>query len=77
MTNLDDTTPQLKLVKEWLDAYQTLDIKNIKPLTSKNYTYKTFPKTVHPPDETKEAHLERYEPIMASFAKMDVRARFY
>ena len=72
MTSIDDTTPQLNLVKRLFDAYCTRDINNVLPLLSKDYTFQTFPKIPDMPDETKASHLERYGPLLSLFTKVEV-----
>ena len=42
MTNSDASTPQVEVVKKWLEAYFSLDIKGVEPLLSKNYQYEAF-----------------------------------
>ena len=37
MVNVDASTPQLRVVKNWLDAYTSLDTKNLEPFISKNF----------------------------------------
>ena len=72
MTNFD-ASPQLTLVKNWLDAYVSLDTKNIEPLVSKNYHYEAFPEASDVPKEAKERHLERFRGILAGTSKLEVR----
>ena len=73
LTNLNATTPQLTLVKNYLDAYLTLDISKVAPFISKNYTFQTFPKTPDLPDEPKEGHFERFGPLLSNLSKAEVR----
>ena len=72
MTSIDDTTPQLNLVKRLFDAYCTRDINNVLLLLAKDYTFKTFPTIPDMPDETKASHLERYGPLLSLFTKIEV-----
>ena len=39
MNNLNATTPQLKCVDRFYEAYTTCDINKVAPLLSKNYMY--------------------------------------
>jgi hypothetical protein len=73
MVNFDASTPQLKVVKNWIDAYLTFDIKNVEPPISKNFQYQAFPETTDLPKETKENHIERYGEILAGTSKAEVR----
>lgn len=75
MTNIDATTPQLKVVKRLFDAYCSLDMKNVLPLLAKDYTFQSFPKVPDLPDQTKGAHLEKYDAMYALITKVDVRIR--
>jgi len=73
MINIDATTPQLKAVKDLIDAYCSLDISKIEPFISKNFKFQTFPKTIDIPEEAREVHIERYRGILAAVAKLEVR----
>ena len=75
MVNFDASTPQLKVVKNWIDAYCTLDTKNIEPFISKNYEYQAFPEVADLPKEAKERHLERYGAMLAEASKLEVRTK--
>lgn len=72
-TGIDATTPQLKAVKNLLDAYLTLDVKNVEPFISKNFTFQTFPKIADHPEEAKGAHFERYGTLLNLLKKGEVR----
>jgi len=72
MTDFDASTPQLKAVKNWLDAYCTLDMKNVEPLISKNFQYQAFPETPDIPKETGKIHIERYRDIFSAASKFEV-----
>jgi hypothetical protein len=63
MANIDATTPQLKLVKQFYDAYISLDIKNVEAHISKNYKFQTYPKVDHMPEESKGEHLGMGNPL--------------
>jgi len=77
MVELDASTPQLKAVKDWIDAYCTLDMKNVEPLVSKNFQYQAFPETADLPKETKEKHIERFGGMLAAARKFEVRIQAY
>ena len=72
MSSFDTSTPQLALVKNWLDAYLTLDIKNVEPFISKNFQFQTLPETTDIPTEEKEKHLERYKVLLSALSKIEV-----
>ena len=73
MTNgLDPITPQLKAAKDLFDAYCSLDIKNVEPLISKDFTFQTFPKIAEHPDEAKDAHFGGYGKLLSSMSKIEV-----
>ena len=73
MVDFDPSTPQLKAAKNWIDAYLSLDIKNVDPLISKNYEYQAFPEAANLPREAKERHLKRYGDMLAVASKWQVR----
>jgi hypothetical protein len=73
MANIDPTTPQLEAVKKFIDAYISLNINNVGPHISKNFTFQTFPKIDDMPDETKGTHFERYGSVLSLFTKVEVR----
>ena len=70
---MNATTPQLKAVDKFYEAYRTRDVNNAGPLFSKNYTYTTLPKNPAFPDMTKAEHIARIGPIFATLTKIEVR----
>ena len=76
-SGLNATTLQLNLVKNLVDAYIILDMKNILPFISQNYTYQTFPKVPDLPDEAKGDHLEKYGMLFSLAKESVVRVRKY
>lgn len=74
-SGINATTPQLKLVKDYIDAYLTLNIKNVEPFVSKNYKFQSFPKVPDLPDQAKGEHSERYGTVLSLMNKMEVRDR--
>ena len=75
MNHIEGTTPQLKLVDQLLKAYCTCDINKVTPLLSKNFAYRSFPKSADVPDQTKEEHIEQFGPKFAALEKLDVRVQ--
>lgn len=73
MTFIDATTPQLKLVDQMFEAYTTRDMKNVAPFFSKDFAYRSLPKIADLPDQTKEGHVEAFQPLFAGLVKLDVR----
>ena len=71
MANFDASTPQLKVVKKWFDAYSSLDTDKLHPLLSKHYTHQTFPETIHHGD-TKDGHVQKYEGHLPWITKLEV-----
>jgi hypothetical protein len=71
MANLDSSTPQLQVVKKWVDAYSSLDASNLDPLLSKHYKHQLFPKSIHP-DGTKEEHTLRSKEYFRWLTKVEV-----
>ena len=70
---MNATTPQLKVVDRFYEAYRTCDINNVGPFLSKDYTYKSLPKNSALPDMTKAEHFATYGQILASLTKFEVR----
>jgi len=71
MTGLDDTTPQLRVIKKMQEAFSSLDIKNVEAIISKNFTYQTFPKATSLADETREGFVQKYGAILALVTKVE------
>jgi hypothetical protein len=69
MANLDHSTPQLKVARNWLDAYSSLDASKLDPLLSKHYKHLSFPESIRP-EETKQAHIKRYGELASSLTKV-------
>ena len=77
MTRLNAITPQLKVLDQMFEGYNTLDVNNAAPFLSKNYIHMSFPKIADLPDLTKEEHLKVYGPMFAKLVKHDVRILHY
>jgi len=75
MVNVNATTPQLKAVKNYLDAYTSLDVNNVERVLSKNFKFQTFPETTDLPEQAKGAYIERFRRASTLMTKMDVRIR--
>ena len=73
MTDINANTPQLKAVKDMIDAYITLDISKVEPFVSKSFKYQTFPKVADLPEEPKAAHIQRFGRMLAVMNKFEVR----
>lgn len=71
MNDFNADTPQLKLVKKWLDVFSTLDIRKSEPFLSRHYQYQTFLKSPNLPSETRERYMERREGIMGALSKFE------
>ena len=75
MANIDASTPQLKVVKEWLDAITFLDISRVVPLISKDFKYQSLPHAtelleIH--DQARDAHVPWLKGILALITKTEV-----
>ena len=70
MTSLTANTPQLKAVKNMIDAWLTFDLVKVAPFLSKNYKYESF----HVPDNQvlSEGHAEVAQAILSGMSKLDV-----
>ena len=73
MADISATTPQLKAIKNLVDAVIALDIKSVESQVSNNFTFQTFPKVPELPDEEKEKTFERYGGLFSSLTKAEVR----
>ena len=73
MANIDATTPQLKVVKSFLDTYLSLDVSKTESFMSRDFKFQTFPKVAELPDEPVAAHVQRYEGLLAAMTKLEVR----
>jgi len=72
MVDFDASTPQLRAVKNWLDAFITLDMKNVEPLLSKNFQYHPFPETADISKESGGKYLERFGGALSAASKAEV-----
>ena len=77
MTNLDATTPQLRAIKGIADAYTSRDLKGLEPILSRDFIFKTFPKSSEFPDLTKEEYIQRYGLVTALLAGVEVRIKHF
>jgi hypothetical protein len=75
MANFDASTPQLKLVKTWIESLAALDMNKVGTLLTRNFKYQSFPKTTDVPELTKETVVQWFGGIFASMTKMEVRIR--
>jgi len=75
MVDFDTSTPQLKAVKQLLDAYISLDSNNVRPLISKDYQYEPLPKSPDITDKGKEDHIQEWREMLSLLTKYDVRIR--
>ena len=72
MVNIDPSTPQLAVVKKWLESYASLDTKNTEPLLSKNFQYESLPKSSDIPDQSKKTHTETWGARLSLMNKFEV-----
>jgi len=75
MANIDASTPQLKVVKEWVDAITSRDISKFIPLISKDFKYQSLPhatELLEICDQTRDAHLPWLKGLLALFTKAEV-----
>ena len=71
MNDFNADTPQLEVVKKWLDALSTLDIQNAEPFLSRHYQYQAFPESPSVPNSTKEQYMEQWKGIMGALGKLE------
>ena len=75
MANFDATTPQLKAAKGIFDAFVARDLNKAEPFLSKDYVFKTFPKSAEFPDLRKDEYIQKYVAVLVLFAQAEVRAK--
>jgi len=75
MSSFNASTPQLRVAKQWVDAYASLDMKNVAAVTSKSYQYQALPDVIDTPKETKEKHIERFKGRYSAINKAEVRVQ--
>jgi len=73
MVVIDASSPQLKVLQKWIDAYVAIDLDEIKAVTSKKYKHQTLPKSIGLPEETKEEYTQRLAVMLPMFTKFEVR----
>lgn len=72
MANIDATTPQLKILKEFAEALISRRLTDAEPILSKDFILKTFPKSPEIPDLGKEEYFKGFGAKLALFAKVEV-----
>jgi len=75
MANIDASTPQLKVVKEWLDAIISLDVSKVVPHISRDFTYQSLPhatELLEICDQARDAHVQWLKGLLALFTKAEV-----
>lgn len=72
MATINPTTPQLKLVRQWVDALVDLDIERTAAVLSKDYKHQRLPKSAGHGEETKEEYITRLKGSLAAFTKFVV-----
>jgi hypothetical protein len=70
---VDFDTPQLKAVKNLLDAYISLDINNVEPLMSKDFHYEPLPESTDYSKLTKELTYKVWGGVLSLLNKLEVR----
>ena len=74
MSNITADTPQLKLVKAWVDSYLSRDLNNLKDQLSDDSTYETFPDAAElPKKESSKDYIAKYRPMFSLFTNLEVR----
>ena len=75
MVNIDATTPQLKTVKNFIEAHITLNPDNAEPFVSKHFKLQTYPKSANPTHETREDYFKKHKKMAAAATKAEVRVQ--
>ena len=72
MTIPNANTPQLKAVKNMIDAWLTLDLVKVAPFLSKNYKYEAFHAGDNQALLAAENHAEVAQAVLRGVSKLDV-----
>ncbi len=75
MANIDASTPQLKVVKEWIDAVISFDISKVVPLISRDFKYQSLPHStelLEISDQARDVHVQWLKGLMAMCTKAEV-----
>jgi hypothetical protein len=73
MVNIDATTPQLQVLKKFIEANSTLNMDNTERFYAKDFKMQTFPKSDETPELTKEGYLQKQRAMVGGVAKAEVR----
>lgn len=73
MANIDATTPQLTVVKKWIDAHSALNLDHVELLMAKDFKFQTFPKSHKTPEERREHYIEKHKGMATAVTKAHVR----
>ena len=72
MVDINATTPQMKVVKVLVDCFHSRDLRDLEPLISEDFVFKTFPKAPELADLYREEYFLNYGTLFSSFAKVEV-----
>jgi hypothetical protein len=72
MASLDTSSPQLHLVEKMINAFISLDTKDLEHILSKNYRHQSFPSSPEMPDEPKGEYIRRWAACLSLMKKLDV-----
>ena len=70
--NITTTTPQLQLVRQWMEGYHSLDMGKVEELSSKDYKFHGPFNTSH---EHKSEHFVKSRDVVGSMKDLNVRIR--
>ena len=72
MASLDTGSPQLGVVEKMINAFISLDTKDLEHLLSRNYRHQSFPSSPDMPDEPKGEYIQRWGVCLSLINKLDV-----
>ena len=67
-----DCSPQLKVVKRYIDSFTALDSKDVEPFLSKKVQYQAFPESAFLSDVGSGAFVEKWKGLFAAVSKLEV-----
>lgn len=69
---IDTTGPQLRVVRQWMEGYHSLDMTKVEAFASKDFMYHC---AFNRPEEARADHFSRYAKVLASMKELNVRTQ--
>ena len=65
-------SPQAKLVREWLEAFERMDIELLTKPLHENFRYATYPRSLNMPEQTRDEWRSQIAATISFWTHMDV-----